>query len=69
MPHDKDLLELFGEARLSLWKDICNIIESLYQVPAEWGNGGKRWTYEYKYRRGERHFVHYMPSVIVSDSW
>ena len=45
------MAELFGAERLSAWKGICALIESLYNVPAEWGHGGKKWTYEYKFRR------------------
>ena len=51
-PTDNELLELLGDIRFGLWKDICAFVESLYDVPAEWGSGGKKWAFEYKYRRG-----------------
>lgn len=52
IPTTEKLEMLFGVERLSAWIGVCALIENLYEVPAEWDNGGKKWRYEYKYRRG-----------------
>lgn len=35
-----------------VWKKLCALIEEQYDMDRLWNNGGKAWTYEYKYRRG-----------------
>ncbi len=52
IPTEKEIIDLAGEKVLSVWKKICSEIESAYDMERQWNSGGKRWTYEYKYRRG-----------------
>lgn len=51
-PSDKELYELIGENKFYLWQELCNMIDSIYDMERLWNNGGKAWKYEYKYRRG-----------------
>lgn len=46
------LKPLLQEEAVQTWVDLCALIENHYDMEKQWGNGGKRWTYEYKYRRG-----------------
>lgn len=52
VPTDEQLTVLIGEVRLAAWKRFCAEIEARYETERLWSDGGKRWTYEYKYRRG-----------------
>lgn len=47
-----EIKELLGETLYEVWNDICSLIESKYEMDKLWGSGGKKWRYEYKYRRG-----------------
>ncbi len=52
MPTEEEMLALLGEERFAAWQQIRLMIDSLYDMETLWNNGGKAWTYEYKYRRG-----------------
>ena len=52
IPTNEDLIALLGQSRFDVWAGIQNLIEANYDMDKLWNNGGKRWTYEYKYRRG-----------------
>lgn len=48
----QDLPGLLGPALYDLWDRLCAHIEKDYAMDRLWNSGGKKWTYEYKYRRG-----------------
>ena len=52
IPSQGELQSLFGKERLEAWNDVCNAIDSVYEMEKLWNDGGKKWDYEYKYRRG-----------------
>ncbi|MBS6373714.1 MAG: DUF3788 domain-containing protein [Erysipelotrichaceae bacterium] len=47
-----EIKELLGETLYEVWKELCTRIEAKYDMDKQWGRGGKKWRYEYKYRRG-----------------
>lgn len=51
-PTKEELTALVGPALYEVWTHICERIEARYETDRLWSTGGKRWTYEYKYRRG-----------------
>lgn len=50
--NEAEIKELLGDTLYEVWNDICSLIESKYEMDKLWGSGGKKWRYEYKYRRG-----------------
>ena len=52
VPTYEKMIALLGQPLFEVWLELCNLIESKYDMERLWNNGGKRWTYEYKYRRG-----------------
>ena len=51
-PSRETLLEMLGEKRLAAFEAACCRVEELYEMDTTWSTGGKKWDYEYKYRRG-----------------
>ena len=51
-PSAKELELLIGSRRFNIWADLCAMIDRLYDMERGWNSGGKKWKYEYKYRRG-----------------
>jgi hypothetical protein len=49
---NEELIKLIGSDRLKVFDSICNSIDKTYEMDKTWNNGGKKWGYEYKYRRG-----------------
>jgi len=49
---NEELIKLIGSDRLKVFDNICNSIDKTYEMDKTWNNGGKKWVYEYKYRRG-----------------
>lgn len=49
---NEELQELMGKEKFVVWKEVCSLIEILYNMEVFWNSGGKKWKYEYKYRRG-----------------
>ncbi len=47
-----NLTALIGQPLLNLWQELCALIDEKYDMEKIWNTGGKKWTYEYKYRRG-----------------
>lgn len=47
----EELERLVGTAKVNIFYDIVDIITSLYNMDQTWNNGGKKWTYEYKFRK------------------
>lgn len=50
--HKEELEQLVGVDRVNVFYDIVNEITLLYDMDQVWNNGGKKWTYEYKFRKG-----------------
>lgn len=48
----EELEKLVGIDKVNTFYDIVNEITKLYDVEQLWNNGGKKWTYEYKFRKG-----------------
>ena len=52
IPNEQELKNLLGESLFEVWTKLCAAIDEKYDMDRLWDNGGKAWTYEYKYRRG-----------------
>lgn len=52
IPTDDEVIALIGQPLFDIWRKLANLIDSKYDMERLWNSGGKRWTYEYKYRRG-----------------
>lgn len=52
VPTEEEIISLIGTDSFAYWEMICSEINSLYDMDKIWSDGGKRWNYEYKYRRG-----------------
>ena len=52
IPTNEEMVALIGQQLFEVWTNLCDLIESKYDLDRLWNNGGKKWTYEYKYRRG-----------------
>ena len=51
-PTAEQMITLVGTSRYGIWNQLCALIEEKYDMDRLWNQGGKAWTYEYKYRRG-----------------
>lgn len=47
----EELERLVGIDRVNVFYDVVDVITSLYDMDQIWNNGGKKWTYEYKFRK------------------
>lgn len=52
IPTPETLETLTGKELYNLWTSLRQLIEQKYNMEQMWNHGGKKWTYEYKYRRG-----------------
>ena len=52
IPSQSAMTELLGQSLYEVWQALCSAIDEKYEMERLWNNGGKNWTYEYKYRRG-----------------
>ncbi len=52
IPTNKEIIFLIGQPLFDVWTKLTDLIESKYDMDRLWNSGGKKWTYEYKYRRG-----------------
>lgn len=52
IPSQSDLTQLLGPSLFEVWQNLCSVIDKAYDMERVWNTGGKKWTYEYKYRRG-----------------
>ena len=48
----EELEKLVGMDKANIFYDIVDEITKLYDMEQIWNNGGKKWTYEYKFRKG-----------------
>ncbi len=47
-----ELESIVGLDKVNIFYDFVDAITSLYEIEPTWNNGGKKWTYEYKFRKG-----------------
>lgn len=52
LPGAEEMTALVGKPLYEVWNQLCALIEENYDMERLWNQGGKAWTYEYKYRRG-----------------
>lgn len=52
MPTSEDIEALIGKELYQIWSALSILIERKYEMERLWNSGGKKWKYEYKYRRG-----------------
>lgn len=52
IPNEEEMTALIGPTLFAVWKNLCHAIDETYDMERLWNQGGKAWTYEYKYRRG-----------------
>ena len=52
IPDAEEMTTLVGQSLFEVWTKLCAAINEAYDMERLWNNGGKAWTYEYKYRRG-----------------
>lgn len=52
IPTNEEMVALIGRQLFDVWTKLCDLIESKYDLERLWNSGGKKWTYEYKYRKG-----------------
>ena len=52
IPTPETLEALTGKELYDLCTSLHQLIEQKYNMEQMWNHGGKKWTYEYKYRRG-----------------
>ena len=48
----EELEKLVGIDKVNVFYDIVNEIAKLYDMEQIWNTGGKKWNYEYKFRKG-----------------
>lgn len=48
IPTSYEMIQLLGEDLF----EVCHQVEEIYDMEHLWNSGGKKWIYEYKYRRG-----------------
>lgn len=52
IPDKEKMTDLIGKDLYDVWNKLCSLIDEKYDMDCMWNEGGKAWTYEYKYRRG-----------------
>lgn len=52
VPSEQEMQALLGLSAYSVWKRFCSEISEWYEMECQWNDGGKKWKYEYKFRRG-----------------
>lgn len=52
IPSQSELHSLLGKKKFEAWNTVCSAVDSIYEMDKLWNDGGKKWDYEYKYRRG-----------------
>ena len=52
IPTEEEMELLLGIRKYEVWRAVCAAVEGLYEMDKIWNMAGKKWNYEYKYRRG-----------------
>lgn len=50
----EELESLIGIDKVNIFYKFVNKISSIYDMEQTWNNGGKRWNYEYKFRKSSK---------------
>ena len=50
----EELEKLVGTDKVNIFYKIVDEITLLYDMDQTWNNGGKKWIYEYKFRKSEK---------------
>ena len=48
----EELERLVGVDKVNIFYDMVDAITLLYDMDQTWNNGGKKWIYEYKFKKG-----------------
>ncbi|MCI9489316.1 MAG: DUF3788 family protein [Dorea sp.] len=48
----EELERLVGVDKVNIFYDMVDAITLLYDMAQTWNNGGKKWVYEYKFKKG-----------------
>lgn len=48
----EELERLVGVDKVNIFYDMVDAITLLYDMDQTWNNGGKKWVYEYKFKKG-----------------
>lgn len=51
---EEELENLIGDTKLNAFYTICNYINDNYKAEHVWNDGGKKWDYEYKFRKSSK---------------
>ena len=52
IPSESIMTDLLGKQLYDVWLSLSAAIDERYDMEGSWNNGGKKWIYEYKYRKG-----------------
>lgn len=69
IPTPEAIESLIGKGLYQIWNALCLLIEYKYEMERFWNNGGRKWKYEYKYRRGGKLSVLYTLKKIPLALW
>lgn len=69
IPNQEVLTEMLGHDLFEVWQKLRAAIEEKYIIEGLWNTGGKKWDYEYKYRKGSKPFAVCMQEKIVLVLW
>ncbi len=68
-PEEKELTALVGKSLYGVWNKLCALIDEHYDMDLTWNNGGKAWTYEYKFRRRGKTLCALYAKEAASGLW
>lgn len=57
IPSSDEIKRLIGIDLFFVWEELKAFIETYYETDRLWNSGGKKWVYEYKYRRGGKTLI------------
>lgn len=69
IPNQEVLTEMLGHDLFEVWQKLRAAIEEKYIVEGLWNTGGKKWDYEYKYRKGSKTLCGLYARKIVLVLW
>ena len=60
IPSESIMTDLLGKQLYDVWLSLSAAIDERYDMERSWNNGGKKWIYEYKYRKGGKNSVFFI---------
>ncbi len=51
---NEELQKLVGSDKLKIFGTLCEYINNTYEMEKTWNSGGKKWDYEYKFRKSSK---------------